>query len=126
MGGLVLQITKEIGPESGMLRLIGVGDVLLPVRFRIAAVAAYDSPFPDCPHLELDAGEIAIAFQDADSHVHVIVAEAVQYEIEGEWTIRPGSVGRLSDRGGGALRTRRLPLLAALFLPRVMMKALAA
>ena len=80
-GELVLKITKEIGPETGLLRLTGVGYVQLPPRFEIAGIAAYDCPFPDHPQLKLDVDEIAISFQDSDSCAHLVVAESVEYSI---------------------------------------------
>ncbi len=76
---LVLQITKEIGPEVGLLRLKGVGLVQLPPRFEALGIAAYDKPFPDYPNLELDDGEIAVCFQDSDDAVYLVIAEAVEY-----------------------------------------------
>lgn len=79
---LVLRITKDIGPESGTIRFSGVAHVNLPPRFEIAGIGAYDCPFPDYPHVELEVGEIAIGFQDSESRVHLVVAESVAYEID--------------------------------------------
>jgi hypothetical protein len=78
---LVLRITKEIGSEIGNLRLIGVGYVHLPPRFELVGIAAFDGPFHDYPHLELNTGEFAFAFQGSDNWVHLVIAESVNYVI---------------------------------------------
>ncbi len=82
-GELVLQITKEIGPEVGLLRLRGVGLVYLPPRFEVAGVAAFDGPFPEYPHLDLDESEIAVCLHDSDGPAHLVIAETVEYEVTG-------------------------------------------
>jgi hypothetical protein len=81
-GELVLRISKEIGPETGRLKFRDVGYVHLPPRFEIATIGAYNCSFPDYPHLQLETGEFAVAFQDVNSDVHLIVACSVEYEID--------------------------------------------
>jgi len=81
-GELVLRITKDVGPETGMLRIVGVSYVHLPPRFETAGIAACDGPSPDYPRLKLDSDEIAIAFHDPEDRVHLVVAESVDYVID--------------------------------------------
>ena len=57
--------------------------VCVPPRFELMGIAAYDRPFPDYPHLELDESEIAVCFQDSDGPVHLVNAETVEYETTG-------------------------------------------
>lgn len=78
---MLLQVTKDIGPEVGILRLSGVGLVHLPPRFDVMGMAAYDRSFPDYPHLKLGDGELAVAFQESCGAVYVVTAESVEYEI---------------------------------------------
>ena len=77
---MVMQVTKELGPEVGLLRLRGVGLVHLRPRFDVVAIGVYDRPFPDYPQLELSDGEFALAFQEAWGAVYVVTAEAIEYE----------------------------------------------
>lgn len=78
-GELILKVTKDIGPETGLMHLRGVGVVHLRPRFDVAAIAAYDKPFPDYPQLQLDDGEIAVAFQESLGAVYLVTAESVEY-----------------------------------------------
>lgn len=77
---MVLRVTKDIGPETGLLRLKGVVSVRMPPRFDVAAIAAYDGPFPDYPDLQLDEGEFAVAFQESWGAVYVVTAEGLTYD----------------------------------------------
>ena len=81
-GTLVLRITKEIGPEAGELRLTGVGYVSLQPRFELSGVALYDKQFHDYPSLCLETDEIALALHDSEGHVHLVVAESLDYVID--------------------------------------------
>ena len=81
-GALLLRIEKEIGPEIGTIHMNGVASVNLQPRFEISGISVYDSPCPDYPNLSLEPDEIAIAFQDSEGRVHLVVGESLDYVID--------------------------------------------
>ena len=73
-GELLLRIRKEIGPESGLLRLGGVVVVYLPPRFTIAALVA--------THRDGDNTLFEIA--EAWGESYRVVASSMEYDPDAE------------------------------------------
>lgn len=72
-GELVLRVRKEIGPESGLLRFVGVGLVRLPPRFTIAGLTAKQT----------ESGTL-FGVEEAWGESYSVVAASVEYTPDAE------------------------------------------
>lgn len=78
---LILNVEKEIGPETGLLTFSGVSYVSLPPRFTAFAATSSQQQVPDFPGICPDPNEWLYVFQDAWSQAHYVLAESARYEI---------------------------------------------
>ena len=80
-GELLLQVRKEIGPESGLLRFGGVAVVYLPPRFTIAALVA----------IHRDGDDTLFEIAEAWGESYKVVASSVKYAPDAEPGAAEGS-----------------------------------
>src|SRR5262249_6736537 len=80
-GELVLRVRKELGPEVGLLRFVGVGHVSLPPRLTVAGITQAEQGDGGT---EVGAGGSVFVFEEAWGASYFVVAESVGYAVEAE------------------------------------------
>jgi hypothetical protein len=88
-GELVLRLDKDIGPESGLIRISGVTHVNLPPRLGLAGISCGGlerlPPGYLATHRPMDAtldtDELAFVFHGSWGETYFVVAKAITYEV---------------------------------------------
>ena len=87
-GRLVVRITKEIGPESGLLTFSGVNRIHMPARLTIEGIACgglevLPAGYLGPPEDSLDPSDRVFVVREPWGAIYYVVAESAAYEADG-------------------------------------------
>ncbi len=81
-GELALVVRKEVGPEVGLLRFVGVCHVNLAPRMTIAGIERSDQGGPVSGAAKVGPGESLYVFEESWGAAYFVIAESVSYEVQ--------------------------------------------